>query len=400
MRDKLRIIITGLIGQHNTMGGVTWDYVQYAIGLKNLGHDVYYFEDSGEWPYNLDGGSTGNTWEAEDCQANIGHIHSVMKTFGLGEKWAYKCPLSGSWYGLSDTIREEIIGSADLLINVSGTLEHPEHYRKVKRLAYIDSDPGFTQIKMESVEFAYRVLVHDVHFSFGELLGTAFGIEWHPTRSPIVLSEWQIQGPLANKYTTIMNWTSYKPLTRGKKVYAQKDAEFVKFIELPQKYHNSEFEVAMSELQHDNWKTKLNGSLMDISFEKPQDLLKYYGWKVANTQQVCQNPESYRSYIVNSRGEWSVAKGGYVIDKTGWFSCRSACYLAAGKPVVVQSTGFEEILPVGEGLFAFNDMREVVSALESIEGNYAYHCKSARALAREYLDSDIILNKLLETALN
>ncbi|MCK5368854.1 MAG: hypothetical protein KAQ62_09890, partial [Cyclobacteriaceae bacterium] len=348
MKDKLRIIVTGLIGQHYTMGGVTWDYIQYLIGLQNLGYDVYYFEDTGEWPYNLDGGSTGDKWEAANCSANINHIHSVLKRYGLEKNWAYKYPVSNSWYGMSKKIRNEILQSADLLINVSGTLVFPEHYKSVKRLAYIDSDPGFTELKMHDKEFSDRVSMHDVHFSFGELLHKKkldSGINWLPTRSPIILSEWESKADTRDVYTTIMNWTSYKPLKWEGKTYGQKDTEFVKYLDLPEKYRAPAFEVAMSNVQHDNWKSKEINEYMNEQFDSPQEMLVHHGWKVVDSQQVCQDMDSYRTYIERSKGEWSVAKGGYVMDKTGWFSCRSACYLAAGKPVIIQGTGFEKILP-------------------------------------------------------
>jgi hypothetical protein len=383
------------------MGGVTWDYIQYLIGLKNLGHDVYYFEDSGEWPYTLDGGLTGDKWEAEDCNANINHINNVLKRYGLEEKWTYKYPVTNSWFGMPEKRRKEIIQSADLLINVSGTLVLPEEYKSVKRLAYIDSDPGFTQLKMQSQEFYDRVLTHDVHFSFGELLHKKMmgsGINWLPTRSPIVLSEWESKADARNVYTTIMNWTSYKPLRWEGKTYGQKDTEFVKYLDLPENYNDCTFEVAMSNVQHDNWKSKEIDENTNAPFNSPQEMLTHHGWQIVDSQQVCQNIDSYRSYIGSSKGEWSIAKNGYVIEKTGWFSCRSACYLATGKPVIVQNTGFDKILPSGEGLFAFNKMEEVIHALEQVESNYNYHCQKAKEISHEYLESDIILKNLISRA--
>src|SRR5262245_34507537 len=143
MDSSLRIIVTGLIAQHPTLGGVAWDYLQYAAGLARLGHDVYYFEDSGEWPYNLDGGPTGNDWVARDCTSNVEHLANIMSRFGLAERWAYRFPINSQWFGLPDGKRTAVLDSADLLINVSGTLEHPHQYREVARLAYIDSDPVF-----------------------------------------------------------------------------------------------------------------------------------------------------------------------------------------------------------------------------------------------------------------
>src|SRR5687768_6731025 len=141
--QRARIIVTGLIAQHWQLGGVAWDYVQFAAGLARLGHDVYYVEDSGEWPYRLDGGPSSDDWVSDDCSANVNHLAHVMSRFGLKDRWAYRCPLSAEWFGVPERQRRELFASADLLLNVSGTLERPEEYRGVARLAYLDSDPVF-----------------------------------------------------------------------------------------------------------------------------------------------------------------------------------------------------------------------------------------------------------------
>ena len=196
--SSLRIIVTGFIAQHPLLGGVTWDYLQYPLGLARLGHDVYYFEDSGEWPYKLDGGPCGEDWTAYDCHKNVNRLATVMSRFGFEGKWAYRFPIGeGEWYGLSDTKRTEITKSADLLINVSGSLEHPEFYRGADTLAYIDSDPVFTQIKIAQGPEKFRncVNAHDVFFTFGERLPNflpALDYNWRPTRQPVVLSEWNL----------------------------------------------------------------------------------------------------------------------------------------------------------------------------------------------------------------
>src|SRR5688572_19249944 len=137
MASSLRIIVTGLIAQHPTLGGVTWDYLQYVLGLHRLGHDVFYFEDSGEWPYNLNGGASGEDWVARDPSANVHHLASVMTRFGLDGRWAYHFPIDGRWFGLSEIKRQEVLRSADLLLNVSGTLMSLDAYRRIPRRAYI-----------------------------------------------------------------------------------------------------------------------------------------------------------------------------------------------------------------------------------------------------------------------
>lgn len=399
------------------MGGVAWDYGQYAEGLRLLGHDVYYVEDSGEWPYNTDGGPSGDDYVARDCDANIRHLADTMLRFRMQDRWSYRFPLTGAWYGMSDSKRTAVINSADALINVSGTLEHPGEYRRIPRLAYIDSDPVFTQIKilneraergsaMRSADTGSgidaRVEAHDVHFSFGEVLSAtelSTGHRWRPTRQPIVLSHWRPESPAGNSFTTVMNWTSYRPVVYKGETFGQKDGEFVRFLPLAMQVRPALMEVAMPATQHSAWQAASDEnaptSIEVAKVTTPHELLKARGWSAVDSAIRCGDPESYRDYIEGSRAEWSVAKNGYVAKPSGWFSCRSACYLAAGRPVVVQDTGFPAVLPVGEGLFAFRELDEAVDAVREVNGNYQRHARAARELA-EYFDSGTVLTRLLD----
>ena len=406
--SKLRIIVTGLIGQHPALGGVAWDYLQYPLGLRLLGHDVYYFEDSGEWPYTLYGGSSGSDWVAKDCDRNVAHLKSVMTRIGLEDRWAYRFPLRSSWHGLSDTTREEVLRTTDLLINVSGTVEHPDAYRSVGRMVYIDSDPIFTQVKIAKGDQAFcrRVAAHDVHFSFGDSLCEGMiqtPYVWIPTRQPIVLREWRPLDTRRDVITTVMSWTSYRPLAHLGVTYGQKDAEFMKFLGLPSRMQTTPLEIALGNTEHVNWLTanaELTPSLQKILHDKPQlsatDLLQLTGWRVVDAYDRCGSLDSYRDYIRTSKAEWSVAKNGYVRGSAGWFSCRSACYLACGRPVVVQNTGFDRTLPVGEGLLTFHTVDEAVASLLEVLGNYARHCATAAQIASNYFEAEKVLADLLE----
>jgi len=381
--NKLKIIVTGLIGQY-PLGGVTWDYIQYALGLKLMGHDVYYFEDTGQWPYNpVEGGV------AKDCAFNVEYLGSVMDRFGLGDRWAYHFPWQSQWFGLTDRKRQAVVHSSDMLINVSGTLAHPEHYRRIPRLVYIDSDPVFTQVKLARGQNDFRRMVdmHDVHFSFGEHLSDAVpatGLEWRPTRQPVVLSEWQPENTAGTAFTTVMNWTSYKPLEFNGRVYAQKDVEFERFIDLPGMVPETTLEIAVN-----TGKTR----------RTPRGLLSQKGWHVVHPDDVCPHIDSYRTYIRSSRAEWSVAKNGYVVGQSGWFSCRSACYLAAGRPVVVQDTGFSKVLPTGTGIVPFFTLQEAIDGIRDVESRYDIHRKAARDIAEQYFDSSLVLAQLLEVSM-
>lgn len=379
MTTPLRIIVTGLIAAY-PLGGMAWHYLQYVLGLARLGHDVYYWEDSGRAPYNpVEGGRSG------DCTYNVDYLARVMARFELADRWAYSFAEQGPWFGLSDQRRAEVVGSADLLLNISGSLDRPEKYRQVRRLAYVDTDPVFTQLKLARghAGLCARVPAHDLHFSFGECMADfrpATGQRWRPTRQPVVLSEWRPGGPHRGVYTTVMNWTSYKPETHGGRTYGHKDVEFLRFVELPRQVAPAALEVA--------------GAAGRME-QMPRDLLTRAGWRVVDPAAVCPDPDGYRHYLESSKAEWSVAKSGYVQGRSGWFSERSACYLAAGRPVVVQDTGFSAVLPVGEGIVPFTTPEEAVAAIREVEGNYPRHAKAGRAIAAEYFDSDRVLTRLI-----
>ena len=382
MCSHLRIIVTGQIAQY-PLGGVTWFYIQYVIGLQKLGHDVYYFEDSGQWPYN-----PGADGLIVDCSFNVEYLAEVMSRFGLDNKWAYRLPWESKWFGLTERERAEVLQTAELLINVSGTLETPQEYRAVKRLAYIDTDPVFTQVKLLRGQADFQKLVdaHDVHFSYGECLSSGLantGHEWHPTRAPIVLDEWNPAREHRSVFTTVMNWTSHNSVTYQGKTYGQKNSEFEKFLDLPRLVAPTQLELAIGSGK--NQRT-------------PYDLLRHHGWNLVKPSEVCANLESFRDYTQASKAEWGVAKNGYVAGQSGWFSERSARYLAAGRPVVVQDTGFTKVLKTGEGILPFSNLQEAAAAIEDVEVNYERHAAAARGIAEEFFDSRKVLSRLVAEA--
>lgn len=406
--SALRIIVTGLIAQHPTLPGVTWDYVQYPVGLSWLGHDVYYIEDSGEWPYRVEPNASGN-WEAADCISNLAHLAQVMAQFGLDDHWAYRFPKTGEWFGLSDLRRQEVIASADLLLNVSGTIARPRKYRAARRLAFIDTDPVFTQAKLAlgSRKFTARVLAHDVHFSFGERHSPAVPatpFRWLPTRQPILLSEWRPSLGRTETFTTVMNWASYQPLRWNGRLFGQKDIEFRRYLDLPGRVKPASMEVALGEIQHAEWQsdgTEAGSAPVSPAGRRSvRQAMEEAGWHVVRAGVACPGLDGYRRYIETSAAEWSVAKHGYVVGQPGWFSCRSACYLAAGKPVVVQNTGFDAVLPTGEGLMPFDDPEEAAAAIEEVCTNYPRHATAARDIAQGWFNADRVLSSLVERAMS
>jgi hypothetical protein len=382
----LRVIVTGLIGQY-PLGGVTWDYLQYVLGLRDLGHDVYYLEDTGQWPYTPDTDGVG-----DNCDYTVRYLGDLFARFGLEDRWAYRFPWQSQWFGLGEAKRREVIESADLLINVSGTLERPAEYRAARRMAYIDSDPTFTQVKLVRGQQYLRDILeqHDVLFSFGELLAEgrsstpSTGDRWIPTRQPIVLSEWTPGSEHRGVFTTVMNWSSYNPVEFEGRNYGQKDVEFRRFFDLPGRVAPIGLELAAKSGR----KTKL-----------PRELLAHRGWSLVDPDDVCPDLDSYRSYIQSSKAEWSVAKGGYVEGRSGWFSCRSACYLAAGRPVVVQDTGFTDVFPCGDGVIGFRSLDEAVAGIRDVEARYEHHARAARQIAEDWFDADKVLTDFVERAM-
>jgi hypothetical protein len=388
----LRIVVAGLIGQY-PVGGVTWDYIQYLLGLVALDHDVVYLEDSEQWPYNpIEGGS------GCDATFNARYLANVMEHFGLGDRWAYRFP-GGSlptgetfperWFGLPDGRRQDAIADADLLINVSSGVGNPSRYRQVPRIAYVDTDPAFTQIRaVQDERFRAHLDAHDVLFTYGECASDSVpdtGHVWHPMRKPIAVAEWRPATPHHDVFTTVLNWTSYGDLTWNGLSYGQKDSELLRFLDLPGRIAPTEIELAL-------------GS--GVSRRAPRELLLSHGWRLADPMRVCGDLEGYRGYIESSFGEWTVAKTGYVLGRAGWFSGRTACYLAAGRPVVVQDTGFAPVLPVGEGIVTFSSPDEAAAGVREVVGNWAKHARAARAIAEAYFDAGKVVGRLLDTALD
>ena len=315
MSSSLRIIVTGLIAQY-PLGGLTWHYLNYVLGLKRLGHDVYYIEDTQLWPFDPDAGGLG-----KDCRPNIEYLDRVMARHELSDKWAYRFDYEDRWFGLSKTRVEEITASADLLINVSGSLARPAAYRKARRMAFVDTDPVFAQIKLalRQPDFSRKVEVHDVWFSFGECLSDAVidsGYSWNATRQPIVLSEWNPSAPRRETFTTVMNWTSYKDVVYKGQRYGQKDVEFKRFIDLPGKVAPTVLELAIAA-----GKTR----------RTPTALLASRDWSLVDPHEKCADFDSYQRVhrVVQGRvhrGQAGLRGGSQRLVQ------RAQCVLPRGRP--------------------------------------------------------------------
>lgn len=397
MRSSLRVIVSGLIAQY-PIGGVTWDYLQYLLGLAALGHDVYYVEDSEQWPYDPVKKGTG-----QDGAYNAAYLASIMARFGFAERWAYRFP-GGSlpegtvfpevWYGLSDERRRTVVRTADLLINVSSGIGDPARYGERRRLVYVDTDPVFTQIRaVTEPDFRNHLNGHHAHFSYGEGLAAvsdaaaglvpATGHAWRPMRKPIAVTEWRPSTPHRDVFTTVMNWTSYPDVAYGGRSYGQKDEEFVRFADLPARVAPTVLELAVG---------------AGRTRRLPRGRLLEQGWRLVDPMEVAADLDGYRRYIESSKAEWTVAKSGYVIGQVGWFSGRSACYLAAGRPVVVQDTGLTGLVPTGEGILTFRTPDEAAAAIEDVDAHYSRHAAAARAIAHDCFDAAMLVGRLIDGA--
>ena len=390
MSSKLRIIVSGLLAQY-PLGGVTWDYLQYVLGLVRLGHDVYYIEDSEQWPYDARAGGLGRSGDT-----NAAYLAEVMRHFGIGDRWAYRFPggslQSGEvfperWFGLSDAQRRDVLDSADLIINVSSGIGEPSRYRGISRLVYVDTDPVFTQIRaVQDRKFRQHLDEHDLHFSYGQCPSPDVpetGHRWLPMRKPVALEEWHPDAARRDVFTTVLNWTSYGNVVWCGRCYGQKDDEFPAYLGLPERVAPTRLELAIGA-----GKTR----------RTPRRQLEDGGWYLVDPMDVCPDLWSYRNYIESSAGEWTVAKGGYVLGRSGWFSGRTACYLAAGRPVVVQDTGFGAVLPVGRGLLAFRTLDEAAAGIREVSADWERHAKAARAIAEAYFDAAALVQRIIDLA--
>lgn len=385
------IVVTGLIATY-PLGGVAWDYVQYLQGFHRLGHEVYYLEDTGQWLYD----PRRQTF-TDNCSGHVAYLEQVLATVApeMARRWCFRTP-DGEYFGLAAREIERVCGRADLFLNVSGACWLREEYRGARGKIYLDTDPLYTQYKLEAVrsgtangDQAFSVdliLKHDLFFTFAENIGDPScgvpdgGLRWRTTRQPIVLANWPYSyTPAALSYTTVMSWKTDVTLPSvGGKTYGGKDVEFMKFVALPERVRPP-LEIA-------------------VSGQAPLDELRRRRWRIVDGYECSATTDAYHRYLRGSRGEWSVAKNAYVASRSGWFSTRTAAYLALGKPAVVQDTGFRKYYPADAGLFAFASMEEAVAAIETIEHDYRHHCEAARAIAENEFASDKVLSRLLADA--
>ena len=380
-----RIVVLGMMTSM-PVAGVVWQNLHYLLGLERLGYEAYYVEAHARTPAML------MERESDDGAARAAaFLAPLMRRFGLGDRWAFHALHDdGRCLGMSERDLRRLYGSAELLLNLhGGTMPRPEH-TATGRLVYLETDPVLLQLELHwglraTVDFLDQ---HVAHFTFGErygepdcLLPVSDRYRFHPTRQPVVVDLWTGRGPESPEaFTTVGNWRQpWRDVSFAGETYTwSKHHEFLKIADLPSTT-DQPLELALSSYD-----------------EADRRDLEARGWRVRHALDVSRDPDDYRRYVAGSRGELTVAKDQNVRFASGWFSDRSATYLAAGRPVVTQETGFSRVLPTGEGLFAFTDSEGAREAFERINADYPRHRRAAARVAREHFGHDVVLGAMLD----
>jgi hypothetical protein len=349
------VVVGGALASKAGSGGEAWVRLSYALGFRRLGCDVHLVEEA-----------PGAAPEA------LAYAHAVADRFGLDYRPA-----------------DEAEGG-DLLVNVSGNVRSAEVRRRFRRSAFIDIDPGFTQFWHAQGLPGARVEGHDLHFTIGERIGCpdcpipTSGVDWRPVRQPVVLDDWPVVEPGdADRFTTVGSWRPpFGPIEHDGRRYGLKHHEFRRFIELPARSPH-EFEVALD---------------IHPADDADRRALEQHGWHLVDPRRVAGDMDAFRAYVQGSTAEFSVAQGVYVETACGWFSDRSVRYLASGRPVLVQDSGFARILPAGLGLVAFRTLEEAVAGADDIVARYAEHAGAARLIAEHCFAAERVLARFCEEA--
>ena len=386
---RLRIIVTGYMARC-PIAGVIWQHLHYIVGLQRLGHEVFYLEDSTAHPYHPLQGDYGEDWS---YTAAI--MPKLAAQFGFAGRWGYRARFLDArpTAGLTGAQIDALYRETDAVINVCGEQELHEDLLQNPCLIYIESDPGKEQCVIDNDPTApirQTLAQYQAVFTFGEHIGTArfpvplHGVPWQPTRQPVVTDLWKASAPLPRDavFTSVANWnTKGKDIAwRGDRYLWSKALEFLRFKDAPQRSGET-FELATN--------------LRDPATRAE---LQSLGWRLSSPEAISLDHDLYGQYLRHSKGEFTVAKDQYVRLHTGWFSDRTACYLAAGRPVITQDTGFTELYGGHRGLLAFRTVGDIAEAVRAINADYAAHSRAAFEIAAEHFEATRVLASLLERA--
>jgi hypothetical protein len=359
-----------------------WQLLHHLIAFRHLGLDVYYIEDNcDEWVFD----PYINT-KTNDPISNVQLLANALESYGFGGRWAFFFDEQRQQhYGMESRQALQLLTDADAIINLCAAVRPRDEYLRNRCLVYLETDPGD-----EVVRSPDTIAAHAVHFTYGYNIGApdcllpAGDVRWHRTRPPVSLDQWSPDQGLDNPvaFTTIGVWESKGRDIEiaGETYYWSKHFNFRKLLDVP-RGSGQYFELATDLNSGSDYEQAMAG-----------------GYSIRPAMPMSMNIETYRQYILSSRGEFTAAKDRYVRTRSGWFSDRSVCYLAAGRPVITQRTGFEKFIPIGVGLLAFDDAEEATDAVRAVNADYSKHAKTAREIAYEYFDGLKLLDEIAQAA--
>jgi hypothetical protein len=380
------LFVSGAIANKHLNGGEAWVRLSWIRGLRRLGFDVWFVEQMDRATAVDAAGAPASFADSE----NRRYFEDVVERFGLAGRASL---LFDDGREASGVPLDELLPVADearLLVNISGHLDLEPLMRRLRRKAYVDLDPGFTQFWHADGTGAFKLEGHDVYFTVGESIGRpecpipTCGLEWKAVRPPVVLEDWPVSDHGdPDRFTTVGAWRgAFGPVDFAGRTYSLKVHEFRKVIELPRRVPQR-FEIALDIHPGDH---------------RDREALEENGWTLVDPRAAVPGPLEFREYVQGSGAEFSVAQGIYVETRSGWFSDRTVRYLASGRPALVQDTDFSAHLPVGEGLVPFSDLDSAVAGAQRIAADYDTHRAAARALTESHFDSDIVLTRFLGEA--
>lgn len=379
------VVVWGLLAAY-PFGGMTWQVLHYLAGLRGLGFDVWYVED-------LDRPLLNPTtlWRSTDFRENLAYLSCYMNALGMGNRWVFRpTPNAESCFGARDAAGlAQLYREADSVLNLCGAHYLRPDHAEIPCLVYLQTDPVLDQVRVAQGEewLIEQLDRYDYLFTYGENLGNSdcpvpiTRYTWQPTRPPVVTDWWSTEEAVSDdsRLTTISTWKDHQKDVEwdGETYRWRKDLQFRRFLTLPSR-SGLPLELALEGIR-----------------EGEIEELQGHGWRVASARELA-DPAAYRSYIRDSLGEFTIAKEQYVRTRTGWFSDRSVCYLAAGRPVITQDTGFGKFVPTGRGLFAFQTMDDILSAIDAIHTDYEGNSRAAREIAAEYFAAERVIGSMME----
>ena len=388
MPKRSGVIVVYHLSVQLPFAGIIWQLLYHLIGFRRLGFDVYYVEDpSGAWFYD----PVAETY-LSDATRNLKLVTSVLARYGFGDHWAFRDSQSGEYLGIPGSKWARLVRDADAIINLCGALDPREEHANSHCLVYLGTDPGQFQVDLQQGEpKAVRcAAAHKLLFTYAYNLGSAdcllptAGLVWKHTRPPVLLDHWAdfVDLPDSGVFTSIGTWENKGRhiQLKGEKYSWSKHVNFLKMIEVPTR-SGQEIELAT-----------------DLRSGPDYERMNSAGFRLRSAIPMSLDLDEYRNYVGTSRGEFTVAKDVVAATGSGWFSDRSVCYLAAGRPVVTQRTGFERSLPTGVGLFSFDNAEDAADAIRTVNGDYRRHSHAAREIAAEYFDATKLLKEIVEAA--